>query len=87
MKYDRVFKIGYGNGYYLFKLEKLLTEINKSKYALAKELNTEYKVINRYAHGDLTRFDAEVIAKICDFCNCNLHDIIEYIPNENFFSK
>ncbi len=78
----RVFIIPCENGYYKFKLELMLKKIKKTKYILAKQLNSEYKVINRYARGDLTRFDANVIAKICDFCNCKLEDIIEYIPNK-----
>ena len=57
-------KVNIEDGYYLFKLESLLATIDKTKYTIAKELPTEYKVINRYAHGDLERFDAKVIARI-----------------------
>ncbi len=81
MANDKIYKVPCENGYYLFKLTALLDSINKTRYNLAKDLNKEYKVINRYAHGDLARFDATVIAKICDYCDCNLSDIIEYIPN------
>lgn len=70
------------NGYFHFKLESILKKAKKTKYALAKQLNSEYKVINRYAKGNLTRLDVSVLAKICDFCNCKLEDIIEYIPNK-----
>lgn len=77
-----VHKIAIENGYYIFKLEKLLFEMNKSRYAIAKDLPLEYKVLNRYVKGNLSRFDANVIAKICDYCNCKLSDIIEYYPNE-----
>ncbi len=63
----------------MFKLEKQLEKIQKSKYALAKELNTEYKVINRYAHGDLSRLDIEVLAKLCNACYCHIEDIVEYV--------
>ena len=79
---SRVFKVPCENGYYIFKLEKLLTDIKKSKYILSKELYMEYKVLNRYARGNLTRFDANVIARICDFCDCQLKDILEYMPNK-----
>jgi len=78
----RTFIIPCENGYYRFKLEVVLKKIKKSKYALAKQLDSEYKVINRYARGNLSRLDMSVIAKICDFCNCKLEDIIEYIPNK-----
>ena len=81
-KEARVFIIPCENGYFKFKLEIVLKKVKKTKYSLAKQLNSEYKVINRYARGDLTRFDASVITKICDFCNCKLDDVIEYIPNK-----
>jgi len=81
-KEARVFIIPCENGYYRFKLVVILNKIKKTKYSLAKQLDSEYKVINRYARGNLTRFDASVIAKICDFCNCRLDEIIEYIPNK-----
>ena len=80
---NKTYKICCENGYYLFRLESLLEQIGKSRYTLAKELPSEYKVINRYAHGDLTRFDAQLVAKICDYCNCKMSDIIEYYPNQN----
>ena len=76
-----VYKIYCENGYYLFKLELILSKMNSTKYALAKNLPTEYKVLNNYARGVLTRFDINVIARICDYLNCNLSDIIEYFPN------
>lgn len=83
----RVFIIPCENGYYRFKLEIVLKKINKTKYSLAKHLNSEYKVINRYARGNLSRFDAAVVAKICDYCDCSLDEILEYVPNEKTKKK
>ena len=85
MKKDaRSFVIPCENGYYVFKLEIVLKKLGKTKYLLAKQLNSEYKVLNRYARGELTRLDIGVLAKICDFCNCRLNEIIEYVPNKKF---
>ena len=78
---EKYYKVKCENGYYLFKLENLLKEMDKSKYALSKVTDMDRKLINRYVLGDLSRFDAKVIARICDFCNCKLEDIIEYFPN------
>ena len=80
---NKIYKIYCENGYYIFRLEELLSSINKTKYSLARDLPTEYKVINRYAHGDLQRFDIYVIAKICDYCDCKMSEIVEYIPNKD----
>lgn len=78
----RIFKVPCQHGYYLFKLEQQLEKIQKTKYALAKELDTEYKVINRYAHGDLSRLDVEVLARLCNACYCKVEDLVEYIAEE-----
>lgn len=80
-KTPNIFKVVNGNGYFCFKLEDVLNKQNKTKYSLAKHLESEYKVINRYAKGNLSRLDLSVLAKICDYCNCRLEDIIEYVPN------
>jgi len=77
-----VYKIVVENGYYIFRLQTLLDKMEMSRYAIAKDLPLEYKVLNRYVKGNISRFDANVIAKICDYCNCKLSDIIEYYPNQ-----
>lgn len=78
-----VYKIVVENGYYIFRLQTLLDKMEMSRYAIAKDLPLEYKVLNRYVKGNISRFDANVIAKICDYCNCKLSDIIEYYPNQH----
>lgn len=80
---EKIHKIYFENGYYIFRLEELLSNINKTKYALSKDLPLEYKILNRYAHGDLQKFDASVVARICDYCDCKMSEIIEYYPNKN----
>lgn len=78
-----VYKIAVENGHYIFRLQTLLDKMQMSRYAIAKDLPLEYKVLNRYVKGNISRFDANVIAKICDYCNCKLSDIIEYYPNQH----
>ena len=43
-----------------------------------RDTETDFKVIQRLAKGTLTRIDIYVLARICDYLNCNLSDIIEY---------
>lgn len=73
-------KINIEGGYYLFKLNDILTEKNISKNQLMRETNTDFKVIQRIVNGDLTRLDIIVLARICNFLNCNISDVIEYYP-------
>ncbi|MBE5822058.1 MAG: helix-turn-helix transcriptional regulator [Clostridiales bacterium] len=70
------------NGYYLFKLEKILEEKNISKNKLMRDTNTDFKVLQRLFTGNLVRIDIIVLARICDYLNCSIIDIIEYVPNK-----
>ena len=70
------------NGYYLFKLEQILNDRNISINKLMRDTNTDFKVIKRIMTGNLVRFDIIVIARLCDYLNCKITDIIEYFPNE-----
>lgn len=67
------------NGYYLFKLEKLLYDRNISINKLMRDTNTDYKVIKRLMNGDIARIDTMVLARFCDYLECNIIDIFDYI--------
>ena len=70
-------KINIESGYYLFKLEKLLNNKNISINKLMRDTNTDFKVIKRLLTGDLVKIDIIVLARICDYLNCNITDIVE----------
>lgn len=72
-------KLDVENGYYLFKLEDLLKERNISINKLMRETNTDFKVLKRMLTGELVRFDIFVTARLCNYLNCSITDIIEYI--------
>ena len=75
-------KVKIEKGYYLFKLGSLLEEKNISINKLMKETNTDFKVLKRILSGELVRFDIFVIARLCDYLNCSIEEIIEYLPNK-----
>lgn len=77
-----MYKVELENGYYLFKLEDMLKSNNISINQIMRETNTDFKVIKRIITGELVRIDITVFARLCDYFNCSLNDIIEYIPNE-----
>lgn len=73
-------KIKVENGYYVFKLENILKNKNISMNKLTKDTNTDFKVLKRIETGDLVRIDIFVLARLCNYLNCSMNDIIEYIP-------
>lgn len=75
-------KLKVENGYYIFKLEKMLKDRNISINKLMRDTNTDFKVLKRLMSGELVRIDIFVIARLCDYLNCLITDIIEYVPNK-----
>lgn len=59
------------NGVYIFKLESILKCKNISINKLMKETNTDFKVIKRLINGDLVKNDIFVLARLCDYLNCD----------------
>lgn len=75
---DKIYKIKVEDGYYLFKLGNLLTKNNVSINQLMRETNTDFKVLKRLMTGELVRIDIFVIARLCNYFNCKIEDIVEY---------
>ena len=75
-------KVKIENGYYLFKLEDIFKERNISINKVMRDTNTDFKVLKRLITGELVRFDIFVIARLCDYFNCTITDIIEYVPSK-----
>ena len=75
-------RVNLDNGYYLFKLGDLLYNRKVSINKLIRDTNTDFKVIKRMITGDLVRIDIFVLSRLCDYLNCSITDIIEYVPNK-----
>lgn len=79
IKKELIKKVKIEGGYYLFKLNKVLNEQKISINKLMRETNTDFKVIKRLMNGDLLKIDIIVLARFCDYLNCNMTEIIEYV--------
>ncbi len=69
------------NGKYYFKLEDILKKKNISINKLMRDTNTDFKVIKKLMTGDLARIDITVLARMCDYLECDITDIFEYKRN------
>ena len=76
-------KVNVENGCYIFKLDDILDNNNLSKNKVMRDTNTDFKVLKRIINGDLSKMDVTVFARLCDYLDCKLNDIVEYIPNNN----
>lgn len=75
---SKVKKIRIEKGYYLLKLEQQLKEKRISINKLMRDTNTDFKVIKRLMTGDLARVDLVVLARLCNYLDCKICDLIEY---------
>ena len=73
-------KLKVEQGYYVFKLEDVIKSKNISINKIIKDTNTDFKVLKRIKTGDLVRIDIFVLARLCNYLDCSMNDIIEYIP-------
>lgn len=48
-----------------------------------RDTGTDFKVIKRISTGELARIDITVLARFCDYLDCEIKDIFEYIPKKN----
>ena len=71
-------KVRIENGVYWFKLNDLLKNKNISINKIARDTNTDFKVIKRLITGELVKIDIFVLARICDYLECTIEDIVEY---------
>lgn len=74
-------KIEVENGCFTLKLKDILNNRHISINQLLRDTNTDYKVIRRFLNGDLIRIDIYVLARLCDYLNCDITDIFEYECN------
>lgn len=71
-----------GNGEFIFKLANTLDKMNISKNKLVRETETDFKVIQRISTGTITKIDIYVLARLCDYLQCGINDLIEYKRNK-----
>ena len=71
-------KIEVEGGTYIFKLEQLLIDKGISKSKLINDTGTDFKVIKRLTTGEIVRIDIYVLARLCNYLNCNVSDIVEF---------
>lgn len=78
---DKVPEIDFG--YIKLTLKEFLDSHDYTRHQLSKNANIDYQTVDRYYKAtDIDRVDVTLLAKICYSLNCDITDIIKYIPPE-----
>lgn len=64
------------------KLSELIQKAGISKNKLSHRAEVQRSQINHYCNNDITRLDIDVLARICTVLNCEIGDLLEFIPPE-----
>lgn len=64
-------------------LSKILGEKRMTQAELAKKTGIRAGTINDWYHEIIPRLNVEHLDRICEVLECNISDLLEYIPNKN----
>lgn len=64
------------------KLDELLKASGLSKNMLSHRAEMQRTQINNYCKNQITRLDIDVLARLCTVLNCEIGDLLEFIPPE-----
>ena len=64
------------------KLDELIKKHGISKNKLSHRAEMQRTQINNFCNNKITRLDTDVLARLCAALNCNISDLLEYIPPE-----
>ncbi|MBS4986354.1 MAG: helix-turn-helix transcriptional regulator [Hungatella hathewayi] len=63
------------------RINEILEERDISKNAVCKELDIPRSNFNKYCRDEFQRMDANLICKLCEYFDCGVGDLIEYIKD------
>lgn len=66
-------------GHLHIKINDILKERKISKNMICRDLDIPRANFNRYCRDEFQRIDANLICKLCEYFECEVGDLIEYI--------
>lgn len=61
-------------------LDEFLKSHNISRSSLSRNAQIHYGQLLKYCRNDMQKVDLNILARICKTINCEIGDIIEYLP-------
>lgn len=68
-------------------LQELMDKQNISINKLSFRAEMQRTQLKKYCRNEVQRLDIAVLSRLCYALNCDLHDLIEYIPPEKLSEK
>ncbi len=62
-------------------LDELLQARGITRYRLSQMTDIKYQIIDNYYKNKVVRYDSYILSKICEALECEVGDIIRYIPD------
>ncbi len=69
-------------GRIVITLEDYRVKHGISKYSIIKNCDVSATQLNSYCSNKITRVDLPVLARICDYLECSISDLLRYEPDE-----
>ncbi|MBE6012071.1 MAG: helix-turn-helix transcriptional regulator [Lachnospiraceae bacterium] len=66
-------------------LSAILGELRMTQAELSKKTGIRPATINEMYHELIERVNLEYLSKICEALNCQVADILEYVPDEEYY--
>lgn len=61
-------------------LDKYLDQQGITRYELAKRTGIRFQIIDNYYKNKVVRYDSDVLDRICHALECDIIDLVEYLP-------
>ena len=70
------------NGHLEIRLAELIEKkgLNRNKVSLRAAMN--WRQVDRYCENDITRLDTFVLCKLCTALECEIQDLLVFVPAE-----
>lgn len=68
-------------GHLHLKINDMLKNKKISKNTICKDLDIPRANFNRYCRDEFQRIDANLICKLCEYFECEVGDLIEYVKD------
>lgn len=68
-------------------MAELIEKKGISKTKLAQRAEMQHTQLRKYYKNEVTRFDADVLARLCTVLECGIGDLLEFVPADGDENK